>query len=46
MGFLVVRPGDDLSSEKTGNGIETYFSEDYHPIVFDTSQKKRGVLGC
>lgn len=28
-GFLVVRPGDDLSSESEV-GIETYFSEDYH----------------
>ena len=43
VGFLVVRPGVDLSSEK-GDGIETYFSEDYPSMVFDTrypSKEKR-----
>ncbi|KAF3451256.1 hypothetical protein FNV43_RR07351 [Rhamnella rubrinervis] len=44
-GFLVVRPGDDLSSEsEAGNGIETYFSEDYPDIVF--KPLKKGAIRC
>ena len=39
VGFLVVRPGDDLSSKKVDD-IETYFSEDYPSFVFDTFQKR------
>lgn len=41
MGFLVVRPCDDLLSEERGyNMIETYFSEDYHTSVFKTLQDR------
>lgn len=39
VGFLVVRPGDDRSSE-TINGIETYFSEDNPVIVFKTFEER------
>ena len=35
VGFLVVRPGLDLSSE-TFNKIETYFSEDYPVELYET----------
>ena len=43
VGFLVVRPGDDLSSE-TGNIIETYFSEDYPDIVFETFEERSNKM--
>lgn len=37
IGFLVVKPGDDLLSEDMGlNMIETYFSESYHDQIFPT----------
>lgn len=39
-GFLVVRPGDDLSSAEMG--IETYFSEDYP----SSKPLKKGAIGC
>lgn len=42
-GFLVVRPGDDLSSE-VGYGIETYFSEDYPDIVFETFEERSNKM--
>lgn len=38
VGFLVVRPGDDLYSAETG--IETYFSEDYPDFVFKTFEER------
>lgn len=41
VGFLVVRPGDDLSLE-TGYGIETYFSEDYPSSIL----LKKGAIRC
>lgn len=31
IGFLVVRPGDDIASKKKSN-FECYYSEDYYPI--------------
>lgn len=41
VGFLVVRPCDDLLSEERGyNMIETYFFEDYHTRVFKTFQDR------
>jgi len=43
VGFLVVRPGDDLSSE-TGYGIETYFSEDYPDIVFESFEERSNKM--
>jgi len=39
----VVRPGDDLSSE-TGYGIETYFSEDYPDIVFESFEERSNKM--
>lgn len=37
IGFLVVKPGDDLLSEDRGNNmIETYFSESYQYQIFPT----------
>lgn len=42
MGFLVVRPGDDLSDRDYG--IETYFSEDYPTIVFESFEKRSNKI--
>ncbi|KAF3433473.1 hypothetical protein FNV43_RR24575 [Rhamnella rubrinervis] len=45
VGFLVVRPGDDLSPKsKAGNGIETYFNEDYPDIVFETFEERSNEM--
>lgn len=43
VGFLVVRPGDDLS-KKRGYGIETYFSEDYPDIVFPSFDERSNKM--
>lgn len=39
VGFLVVRPGDYLSSEMV-YGIDTYFSEDYPGVIFETFDER------
>lgn len=39
VGFLVVRPGDDLSEF-----IETYFSEDYPTIVFSSFEERSNKI--
>ncbi|GJW59504.1 DNA polymerase-like protein [Tanacetum coccineum] len=42
-GFLVVEPGDTLSSERS-NSIETYFSEDYPVHIFETIHKRSNKM--
>ncbi|GKA18019.1 DNA polymerase-like protein, partial [Tanacetum coccineum] len=43
VGFLVVEPGDTLSSERS-NSIETYFSEDYPVHIFETIHKRSNKM--
>ncbi|XP_054789359.1 DNA polymerase-like [Prosopis cineraria] len=43
VGFMVVRPGDYLSSE-TDYGILIYFSEDYPDIVFSSFEERSNKL--
>lgn len=39
---MVVRPGDDLSDRDYG--IETYFSEDYPTIVFESFEERSNKM--
>lgn len=43
VGFLVVEPGDALSSEMS-NSIETYFSEDYPFQIYETIHKRSNKM--
>nr|GMC76315.1 RNA polymerase [Ipomoea batatas] len=43
VGFLVVEPGDALSSERSYS-IETYFSEDYPVQIYETIHKRSNKM--
>lgn len=44
VGFLIVRPEDDLSSSSIYDEIESYFSEDFPSIVFQTFEERSNKI--